>query len=137
MGSCFQQNGQRGPQGSRVQTEAVPATPRKGRRPGTVPFGPWPGLLERLCVVAPFFWGPVNAMKEQLEKYVKRVKKRHQDCRNEQATKQALIAPLFAVLGYDLADPGECKPEYRTDFGKGEKAAFPVDWAFLIDGAFA
>ncbi|MBI1913491.1 MAG: DUF4268 domain-containing protein [Planctomycetes bacterium] len=77
-------------------------------------------------------------MKEQLEQYVKRVKARHQDCRdNEQATKQALIAPLFAILGYDMADPSECKPEYRTDFGKGEKAATPVDWAFLIDGTFA
>src|SRR5262249_28599591 len=60
MGFCFQQNGQRKPQGLRVQTEAVPATPRKGRRPGAVPFGPWPGLLERLCVVAPvFFWASV------------------------------------------------------------------------------
>ena len=77
-------------------------------------------------------------MKEQLEQYVKRVKERYNDCRGgEQATKAALIAPLFAILGYDLADPRECKPEYRTDFGKGEKAAFPVDWAFLIDGAFA
>src|SRR5262249_13640978 len=50
---------------------------------------------------------------------------------------QSLIVPLFALLGYDLADPRACKPEYRTDFGKGEKAATPVDWAFLIDGAFA
>jgi hypothetical protein len=41
------------------------------------------------------------------------------------------------MLGYDMADPRECKPEYRMDFGKGEKAATPVDWAFLINGAFA
>ena len=77
-------------------------------------------------------------MKEQLELFVKRVKERYDDCRgNEQATKQSLIAPLFTILGYDMADPRECKPEYRMDFGKGEKAATPVDWAFLINGAFA
>lgn len=36
-----------------------------------------------------------------------------------------------------MHDPRACKPEYRMDFGKGEKAATPVDWAFLIDNAFA
>jgi hypothetical protein len=77
-------------------------------------------------------------MKEQLEDYIKLVKKRYQDCQgSESATKASLIAPLFAILDYDMADPCECKPEYRTDFGKGEKAATPVDWAFLINGAFA
>jgi predicted type IV restriction endonuclease len=77
-------------------------------------------------------------MKEQLEQYVKQVRDWHQDCRgNEEATKQSLIAPLFTALGYDMKDPRECKPEYRTDFGKGERAAMPVDWAFLINGSFA
>jgi hypothetical protein len=77
-------------------------------------------------------------MKEQLEQHVKRVKELHElCCGNEQQTKQSLIAPLFAILGYDMTDPRECKPEYRMDFGKGEKAATPVDWAFLKDGAFA
>jgi hypothetical protein len=77
-------------------------------------------------------------MKEQLERYVKQVKEWHEECRgNEQATKASLIAPLFVHLGYNMHDPRECKPEYRMDFGKGEKAATPVDWAFLIDGAFA
>src|SRR3954451_16792178 len=46
--------------------------------------------------VAPFVLGPGNAMKEQLEQYVNLLMTRHQECRyNEQATKQALIAPLF------------------------------------------
>jgi len=77
-------------------------------------------------------------MKEQLELYVKQVKEWHEHCRgNEQATKASLIAPLFVLLGYNMQDPRECKPEYRTDFGKGEKAATPVDWAFLINGGFA
>jgi hypothetical protein len=68
----------------------------------------------------------------------KQAKEWHDDCRgNEQATKASLIAPLFIVLGYDMTDPRECKPEYRMDFGKGERAATPVDWAFLINGALA
>lgn len=77
-------------------------------------------------------------MKEQLEQHVKRVKELHELCRgNEQATKQSLIAPLFAILGYDMSDPRVCKPEYKADFGKGEKASTPVDWAFLINVVFA
>jgi hypothetical protein len=86
-------------------------------------------------------WNPEKArrfVKEQLDKYIKQVKEWHEDCRgNEQQTKQSLIAPLFTILGYDMFDPRECKPEYRMDFGKGERAATPVDWAFLINGAFA
>ena len=77
-------------------------------------------------------------MKEQLEQYVKQVKEWHEHCRgNEQATKASLIVPLFVILGYNMYDPRECRPEYRTDFGKGERAATPVDWAFLINGGFA
>jgi hypothetical protein len=76
-------------------------------------------------------------MKEQLEVYVQRVKDRYQDCRgNESATKASLIAPLFAVLGYDMADPRECKPEYKVDFGK-DRSTKPIDWAFLVNSAFA
>ena len=97
--------------------------------------GSWSGLLERLWCVAPFFW--CSPMKEQLEQFVKRVKERHEDCRgNEQATKQSLIAPLFTILGYDMADPKECKPEYKVDFGKYRIPTKPIDWAFAINSTF-
>ncbi len=77
-------------------------------------------------------------MKEQLDQYVKKVKERHELCQgNEATTKASLIAPLFALLGWDMADPRECQPEYRADFGKGEKAATPVDWAFATPPTFA
>ena len=77
-------------------------------------------------------------MKEQLEKYVTKVKELHQYCLgNEATTKASLIAPLFGVLEFDIANPRECLPEYRADFGKGEKAATPVDWAFAINNKFA
>ncbi len=78
------------------------------------------------------------AVKEQLEQYVKKVKELHGFCQgNEATTKASLIAPLFALLGWDMADPRECMPEFRADFGRGEKAATPVDWAFAIQPAFA
>jgi hypothetical protein len=78
------------------------------------------------------------AMKEQLEQYVKRVKERHEFCQgNEATTKASLIAPLFTMLGWDMTDPRECQPEYRADFGKGEKAATPVDWAFALPPSFS
>jgi predicted type IV restriction endonuclease len=77
-------------------------------------------------------------MKEQLEQYVKLVKERFELCRgNEQQTKASLIAPLFVILGYDMADPRQCIPEYRADFGSGQRAATPVDWAFLINDTYA
>jgi len=38
----------------------MPATPRKGRRPGVVLLCPWPGLLERLWFVAPFVFTPMK-----------------------------------------------------------------------------
>src|ERR1035438_3006002 len=80
----------------------------------------------------------VPKMREQLELYVKRVKERHEHCRdNEQQTKQSLIAPLFTLLGWDMTDPKECVPEYRADFGRGERAVTPVDWAFAIPPDFA
>jgi hypothetical protein len=73
-------------------------------------------------------------MKEQLEQYVKRVREIEQFCSgNEQATKQSLITPLFVILGYDPADPRECRPEFKVDFGK-DRSTKPIDWAFVISG---
>ena len=73
-------------------------------------------------------------MKEALEAFVKRVKDLAAHVKgNEQATKQSLIAPLFALLGYDLSDPRECMPEYKVDFGK-ERSNKPIDWAFFQNG---
>lgn len=73
-------------------------------------------------------------MKDVLETYIARVRDLSEHCQgNEQATKQSLIGPLFTMLGYDLTDPRECRPEYRADFGK-DRSVKPVDWAFLKDG---
>ncbi len=51
---------------------------------------------------------------------------------NEEATKHSLIIPLIQVLGYDIYNPIEVKPEYVADFAKkkGEK----VDYAIFKEG---
>jgi hypothetical protein len=75
-------------------------------------------------------------MKDALLAYVKKVKAIHEKVKgigNEQATKSSLIGPLFTLLGYDLADPEECVPEFKADFGK-ERSVKPVDWAFYQNG---
>lgn len=50
----------------------------------------------------------------------------------EEATKNALIMPFIAALGYNVFDPTEVTPELHADVGlkKGEK----VDYAILKDG---
>jgi hypothetical protein len=73
-------------------------------------------------------------MREALLAYIKLVKDLADLVKgNEAATKQSLIGPLFTMLGYNLADPRECVPEYKADFGK-RRSAKPVDWAFLQNG---
>lgn len=51
----------------------------------------------------------------------------------EEATKNALVMPFIAALGYNVFDPSEVTPELHADIGlkKGEK----VDYAILKDGA--
>lgn len=50
----------------------------------------------------------------------------------EEATKNALVMPFIAALGYDVFNPTEVTPELNADVGikKGEK----VDYAILKDG---
>ncbi|MEM9557537.1 MAG: type I restriction endonuclease [Acidobacteriota bacterium] len=53
----------------------------------------------------------------------------------EEATKNALVLPFIAALGYDVFDPTEVVPELNADVGvkKGEK----VDYAIRIQGEVA
>ena len=52
---------------------------------------------------------------------------------NEQATRNALVEPFIGLLGYDVHDLTEVKPESDADFGtrRGKKA----DYAILKDNA--
>jgi len=73
-------------------------------------------------------------MRDAIAAYVKLVREFADHVKgNEQATKKSLIEPLFTILGYDLADPRECVPEHREDFGRN-RSAKPVDYVFMQAG---
>lgn len=69
--------------------------------------------------------------KEELQKLSVQVNERKVHIINEEMTKQALIIPFIQVLGFDVFNPLEVRPEYVADFGKkkGEK----VDYALFKD----
>ena len=71
-------------------------------------------------------------LSEKLKALAVRATENKEKLLTEEATKQSLIVPFFAALGYDIFDPTEFIPEYIADVGtkKGEK----VDYAIMIDG---
>ena len=77
---------------------------------------------------------PHSNLEELLDKYVKDVKEWYESCQDEAATKASLIVPLFTILGYNVANPRECQPEHKADFGAG-RTKDAVDWAFLFNGS--
>lgn len=71
---------------------------------------------------------------EELRGLSEQIKKRATVVKGEEATKQALIVPFLAALGYDVYDPTELQPEYTADFAKtGTKEK--VDYAIHLRGA--
>ncbi len=66
--------------------------------------------------------------KEDLQRLSTQVTERKQHIHNEEMTKQALIIPFLQVLGYDVFNPLEVKPEYVADVGrkKGEKVDYAI-----------
>ncbi len=66
--------------------------------------------------------------KEELQKLSVQITERKKHITNEEMTKQALIIPFLQVLGYDVFNPLEVKPEYDSDFArkKGEKVDYAI-----------
>lgn len=71
------------------------------------------------------------AFKDELQKLSVQIKERIIYISNEEMTKQSLIIPFIQVLGFDVYNPLEVRPEYSADFGmkKGER----VDYALFKD----
>lgn len=72
---------------------------------------------------------------EDISRLAEKVRKNVDVVVGEQATKNALINPFLAALGYDIFDPTEVIPEFVADFavrrsGQLEK----VDYALAING---
>lgn len=69
--------------------------------------------------------------KEDILKLCLQINERKAHVTNEETTKQVLIIPFLQVLGYDVFNPLEIRPEFYAEFGKkGEK----VDYAIFKDG---
>lgn len=68
---------------------------------------------------------------DKIKQFAKRVETLKDSLGTEEATKTALIMPLFQMLEYDVFNPLEFVPEFTADVGtkKGEK----VDYAILQD----
>ena len=56
---------------------------------------------------------------DNFEKYLLKVKNLQEQFKDltEEATKNALVMPFFAMLGYDVFDTNEFMPEFVCDFG--------------------
>lgn len=69
---------------------------------------------------------------EKIAALIQRLPKLVDHLETEEATKNALVMPFIAALGYDVFNPQEVVPEFTADVGirKGEK----VDYAILNDG---
>lgn len=76
------------------------------------------------------------ALHDALQRHAEQVRKRLPHVRGEEATKQALILPFLAALGYDIYDPTEIQPEYVADFAKKRSGgpAEKVDYAIHLAG---
>jgi len=69
---------------------------------------------------------------DRLRELVVRLPSQLEHLQTEEATKNALVMPFIAALGYDVFNPLEVVPEYTADVGikKGEK----VDYVIMRDG---
>ena len=69
---------------------------------------------------------------EKIAALIQRLPKLMDHLQTEEATKNALVMPFIAALGYDVFNPKEVVPEFTADVGtkKGEK----VDYAIMKDG---
>jgi hypothetical protein len=69
---------------------------------------------------------------EKMAMLIQRLPKLADHLQTEEATKNALVMPFIAALGYDVFNPKEVVPEFTADIGtkKGEK----VDYVIMKDG---
>lgn len=73
---------------------------------------------------------------EDLRQLSEQVKKRQAHITGEEATKQALVLPFLHVLGFDIYDPTEIRPEYISDFAKKKSNGQfeKIDYALYVKG---
>lgn len=73
---------------------------------------------------------------DDLRQLSEQIKKRQSFIKGEEATKQALVLPFLQVLGFDIYDPTEVRPEYVADFAKKKSNGQfeKIDYALYVKG---
>lgn len=75
------------------------------------------------------------AFQDDVATHVDRIRSRMPHVQGEEGTKQALVVPLLQVLGYDVFDPREVRPEYVADFAVKKAGQFEkIDYAICSNG---
>lgn len=70
----------------------------------------------------------LKEFENELQVLSRQISQRKQLVTNEEMTKQSLIIPFLQLLGYNVFDPLEVRPEYDADFSfkKGEKVDYAI-----------
>lgn len=76
---------------------------------------------------------------EDLRQLSEQLKRRQAHVRGEEATKQSLVLPFLAALGFDVYDPTQVQPELVADFVKKRQGgpSEKVDYAIHLNGEMA
>lgn len=69
---------------------------------------------------------------ERIAELSKKVRTHGESLVNEELTKNALVMPFIAALGYDVFNPSEVVPEFSAPIGEYKDAR--VDYAILVSG---
>ena len=83
-------------------------------------------------IIFNLYLGDIMEFKDALKDLSNKINEIKDHIQNEEMTKHSLILPFINLLGYNIFNPLEVRPEYTADYGikKGEK----VDYALLNDG---
>jgi|TARA_R110002012_G_scaffold35665_1_gene101505 hypothetical protein len=74
----------------------------------------------------------MNEFRDQLVRSAESIMRAAPNCKNEEGTKQFMVLPFLASLGYNPFNPDEVVPEHHADFS--EKYKNRVDYAIIRDG---
>lgn len=74
----------------------------------------------------------MEQLKSKIQNHIQVVKERIEWVKNEESTKTSLILPFFSLLGYDVHNPKEFRPEFTADYNE-VRPAEKVDYAIFIN----
>jgi hypothetical protein len=77
----------------------------------------------------------MDILKEKIRNFSSQLKNRLDQIKGEEVTKHACVLPLIQILGYDIWNPLEVRPEYTSDFITKSKPgpAEKIDYCLCIN----